>query len=116
MGLIALVSVSVVAIVSTTLLHFYVAALIVGTASGVMLFFAGVVGNPGSQTPAKFGSRPGDATTRIGISLAAAGIAAGALDPSHPFPASFRMFYGFCLAAACIGALVLSARSIRSKP
>jgi len=42
------VSLSVVAIVCATLLHFYVAALIIGVASGVLLFFTGVVGNPGN--------------------------------------------------------------------
>jgi len=115
MGRIALVSLSVVAIVCATLLHFYIAALIIGVASGVLLFFTGVVGNPGSQAPAKFGSRPGDVTTRIGISLAAAGIAAGALDPSRPFPTSSRSFYGFCLAVACLGALALSAGTGRVK-
>ena len=111
MARVGIVSLSTVAVVCATLLHFYVAALIIGVASGLLFFFTGVVGNPGSRESGKFGSRPGDVTTRIGISLAAAGIAAGALDPSRPFPTSFRIFYGFCLAIACLGALILAARS-----
>ncbi|MEO7718819.1 MAG: hypothetical protein ABIY70_21685 [Capsulimonas sp.] len=57
----------------------------------------------------KFGDAPADQSTRIGVSLAAAGIAAASLGQSH-FPFPFRVFYGICLAVGCITAVVLAIR------
>lgn len=107
---IAFISVCVVAIVSAALMRYYIPALIIGIASGIVFFVIGFLSGQGLSAQEKFGQRPGDVTTRIGISLVAAGIAAAALDPARHFPDSFRVFYGVCLAVACIGALSLAAR------
>jgi hypothetical protein len=107
---IALVSLAVVAVVSSILLHQFLIGTAVGLISGLAAVFLGFTVVQSSSVTGKFGSRPGDVTTRIGICLAAAGLASAAIDPSRPFPATFRMFYLACLIVACVGALVLSTR------
>lgn len=111
---IALVSVAVVTIATSLLLHQYLIGTAIGMVSGLVAVFLGFAVVQGSDAAGKFGSRPGDVTTRIGICLAAAGIASAAIDPSRPFPAGFRTFYLVCLIVACVGALVLSSRKSSS--
>lgn len=111
---IALVSVAVVAIVTSILLHQYLVGTAIGVVSGLVAMFLGFTVVQDSPVAGKFGSRPGDVTTRIGICLAAAGLASAAIDPGRPFPASFRTFYLVCLVVACLGALILSSRKSSS--
>ena len=41
-----------------------------------------------------FGQGPADVSTRIGVCLAASGLASYALGHEPPFPPPFRVFYG----------------------
>src|SRR4051812_44181896 len=82
-------------------------ALTVGVIAGAVLLVSGMARGGSLGNARKFGQAPADQSTRIGVSLAAAGIAAASMGQSH-FPVSFRVFYGLCVIAGCLIAVVLA--------
>ena len=98
------------AIVGAAFFQVYALALIVGVVAGAFLLITGMANGGSIGNARKVGQGPADHSTRIGVSLAAAGIAGSSLGQSH-FPVSFRVFYGVCLVAGCIIAVVLAFRS-----
>ena len=108
-----LVLVAVLAVAGLTLARLHAAALAVGIVAGVLFFLGGIGAGGGPGNARRVGQGPADVNSRIGICLAAAGIAAAALGHDPPFPPSFRIFYGVCQAVGCVGALALAGWAAR---
>ena len=98
-----------------TLAHLHAAALIVGTVAGAYFFLRGMAAGGGLGNARRVGQGPADVSTRIGVALAAAGIAAASLGHDPPFPLPFRVFYGVCLAVGCLGAVGLAVKAMRDE-
>lgn len=105
-----LVIVSAAVIGISSLLHDYGVAFVTGIAVGAAMFVYGVVRGGAIGNTRSFQRRPQDVSSRIGIALAAAGIGAASVSHQPPFPLSFRVFYGACIAIGCVGAIFLAAR------
>ncbi|BDI30207.1 hypothetical protein CCAX7_22580 [Capsulimonas corticalis] len=101
------VVVCAVVIAGAALLKIYALALIVGIVAGAYLLVAGMSSGGSLGNARRYGQTPADNSTRIGVGLAAAGIAAASIGQPH-FPLSFRVFYGLCLVAGCVLAIVLA--------
>ena len=82
-----------------------------GLAAGVLFFLYGTARGGALGNARGFERRPADVHSRLGVLLAAMGIALGALGHDPPFPLSFRAFYGVILTAAAVAALILAARA-----
>ncbi len=108
-----LAGVAALVVVGATWAHWYWLALTVGIGAGGLLFLLGMATGGGLGNARRFEKKPADINARIGTCLAAAGIASSALGHDPPFPLSFRIFYGVCLAAGCLGAIGLSASALR---
>ncbi len=102
-----IVLIAVLAVLGLTLARLPAAALTVGIASGAWWLLRGIATGGGMGNARQVGRSPADSSTRIGVCLAAAGIAAAALA-RELFPLPFRIFYGVCLALACLGAVWLA--------
>ena len=102
-----LVLLAVLAVLGLTLARLPALALTVGIASGAWWLLRGMALGGGMGNARQFGRGPADSSTRIGVCLAAAGIASAALA-RELFPLPFRIFYGVCLALACLGAVWLA--------
>jgi peptidoglycan/LPS O-acetylase OafA/YrhL len=100
-------------IAGSSILHYYGYAMITGIAMGAMFFVAGVSKGGLIGKPRAFGGSKQDVNARIGIALAASGIAAGAQTHNPPYPEPFLIFYLCCVGAGCLIALSLSYRSIK---
>lgn len=111
-----LVGLAVAAIAGTTLTGRFGLALTVGIGVGGLLFLFGMAAGGGLGNARKFEKKPADINARIGILLAASGIAAAAIGYDPPFPQPFRIFYGVCLGLACLGALALAGMALRKPP
>ena len=98
---------AVLAVLGLTLARLNAAALTVGVASGAWWLLRGIATGGGMGNARQFGRGPADNSTRIGVCLAAAGIASAALA-REIFPLPFRIFYGVCLGLACVGAVLLA--------
>ena len=98
------------ALAGAALFKVYALALILGIVAGAFLLLRGMASGGSIGNARQFGQGSADHTTRIGLSLAAAGIAAAAIGREPPFPLSFRVFYGVCLAVGCVAAIVLALR------
>ena len=98
------------AIAGLTLGRLYAPALVVGTAVGAFFLLRGMANGGGLGNVRGVGKKPADVSTRIGVALAAAGIASASLGHDPPFPAPFRVFYGACLVIGCLGAVFLAVR------
>ena len=116
LGRLVLVCVSVAAVAGATAAGRYWLALTVGIGAGGLLFLLGMAAGGGLGNARQFEKKPADVNARIGTCLAASGIASSALGYNPPFPLSFRIFYGVCLAVACVGALILSAKGLKDTP
>ena len=99
------------AVVGLTLTQRYPFAFGTGIGVGAILFLYGMARGGGLGNARQFERGPADVSARVGTCLAAAGIASGAIGHDPPFPLSFRVFYGVCLAVAAIGAAVLAGRA-----
>jgi len=110
-----LVCACVLVIAGAVLTQRYWLALTAGMAVGGLLFLLGMAAGGGLGNARKFEKKPADVSARIGTCLAAAGIASAALGYDPPFPLPFRIFYGVCLAAGCLGALALSVKGLQSE-
>jgi hypothetical protein len=111
MARLVLVIVSAAVVAVSALLRDYGVAFVIGIAAGAILFLMGIARGGAVGNAKAYGRRPQDVSARIGVALAAAGIAAQALGRIPPYPPSFRIFYGICLAVGCIGAVVLAVRN-----
>jgi len=107
-----LVSGAVLLIAALTLAHQSALALTLGLLAGLVFFLRGLAAGGGLGNTHGFGQGPADVSARIGICLAAAGIASSSVGSSH-FPIPFRVFYGLCLGLACIIAMFLAWRGRR---
>ncbi len=113
--LLALTLGSVLAVVGLTLVHLHAPALVVGTVVGAFFLLRGMAHGGGLGNVRGVGQKPADVSTRVGVCLAAAGIASASLGHDNPpFPPPFRVFYGLCLVLACVGAVFLAVKSARS--
>lgn len=110
------VTIAALTVAGLTLAGWHAAALIVGIVSGAGLFLLGMATGGSLGNARQFGKAPADVSARIGICLAAAGIASSSLGHDPPFPAPFRVFYGVCLAVACVGALFLAVNALKDAP
>ena len=97
-------------IAGLTLAHLYAPALVVGTAAGAFFLLRGMANGGGLGNARGVGKKPADVSTRIGVCLAAAGIASASLGHDPPFPPPFRVFYAACLVIACAGAALLAVK------
>lgn len=113
LGRLLLVCACVFAVAGAVLTHRYGLALAAGIGAGGLLFLLGMAAGGGLGNARKFEKKPADFSARIGTCLAAAGIASAALGYDPPFPLPFRVFYGVCLAVACLGALALSVKGLK---
>jgi len=107
-----LVLVVVAAVAGLTLAHLNALALTVGLLAGLAFFLRGLAAGGGLGNARGFGQGPADVNARIGICLAAAGIASASVGTEH-FPTPFRVFYGLCLGLACVIAAFLAWRGRR---
>ncbi len=112
-GRLGLVCACITVIAGATWAQRWGLALIAGIVVGGLLFLLGMAAGGGLGNARKFEKKPADVNARIGTLLAAAGIASAALGYDPPFPPPFRIFYGVCLALACLGALALSVKGLR---
>jgi len=99
-----------------TLVGWYTAALGIGIAIGAVLFLLGMAAGGALGNARQVGKAPADINARIGVCLAAAGIASGALGREPPFPFSFRVFYAIILGIGLIGALTLAGWGMKTPP
>ena len=111
-----LVCAAVAVVAGATLTQRYWLALTVGIVIGGALFLLGMTTGGGLGNARQFEKKPADLNARIGTCLAASGIAAASLGYNPPFPLPFRIFYGFCLALACLAALVLAGKALKDAP
>ncbi|MDQ2688521.1 MAG: hypothetical protein M3Y28_11720 [Armatimonadota bacterium] len=110
----ALVLLAALAISGLTLAHWYWLALTVGVVAGAIFFLQGMAADGSVGNARHLGQGKADVSTRLGICLAAMGIASAAVGNDH-YPMSFRVFYGVCLVGAALLALFLAARTISKK-
>ena len=103
----ATVLVTVLAVAGLTLARLPLPALILGMAVGLFFLLRGMAAGGSLGNARQFGKKPADVNARIGICLAAAGIASDALS-SPQFPLPFHVFYGICLALASAGSVFLA--------
>ena len=106
----ALVLLSVLAVLLPMAGRLYTLAQVLGIAVGALFFLYGVARGGMLGNARRFERRPADINARLGVLLAAMGVAAGAIGHQPPFPPSFRVFYGVCQGVAAAAALVLSIR------
>lgn len=103
----ALVLVAALAVGGLTLARLYAYALAMGVLAGAFLLLRGMAGGGSLGNARHLGQGKADVSTRVGICLAAMGIAASAVGNDH-YPTPFRAFYGVCLVLAALIALVLA--------
>ena len=101
---------TVLVIAGLTAAHQHGFALTLGIAVGVYFLLRGMAAGGSLGNARQFEKKPADVNARIGICLAAMGIASAAFGHDPPFPISFRVFYGICFALAVGGAVALSVR------
>ncbi len=103
----AAVLATLLAVAGLTLGHKSALALTLGIVVGLFLLLRGMAAGGSLGNARQFGQKPADVNARIGICLAAAGIASASLS-SPQFPLPFHVFYGLCLALASVGAVALA--------
>ncbi len=105
----AIVLATTLAVAGLTLAHLQAFALTLGIAVGLVLLLRGMAAGGSLGNARQFGKKPADVNARIGICLAATGIASSALG-NERFPLPFHVFYGICLGLAALGAVFLAWR------
>ena len=108
-----LVVIAMLSVGGLTVARVHWAALAVGIAAGIGLLLRGMAMGGSLGNARQFGKAPADVSTRIGICLAAAGIASGSLGHDPPFQPPFQIFYTVCLVLACVIAVILAVKSVR---
>ena len=103
----AIVLVTILAIGGLTLGRLPAVALTLGIAVGLVLLLRGMAAGGSLGNARHFEKKPADVNARIGICLAATGIASSAIGNGH-FPLPFHVFYAVCLALAAVGAVFLA--------
>ena len=101
------VSATVLAVAGLTLARLPALALTLGIAVGLVLMLRGMAAGGSLGNARRFENKPADVSARIGICLAAAGIASAALGNAR-FPVPFHIFYTVCLVLASLGAVFLA--------
>ena len=96
-----------------TYVHWNWLAVTIGILSGTGFFLWGMASGGGIGNARGFGQGPADVSTRIGVCLAASGIASYGLGREPPFPLSFRVFYAVILALVGGIALILTVKGVR---
>lgn len=115
MGRLVLVLLTALGVGGLTLAHLFPYALTLGIVAGAFLFLTGMASGGSLGNARHIGQTRADVSTRLGICLAAMGIASAAVGNDH-YPPPFRIFYGVCLVLAALLALVLAARAaVKSK-
>ena len=102
-----MVSATVLAVAGLTLARLPALALTLGIAVGLFLMLRGMAAGGSLGNARQFENKPADVNARIGICLAAAGIASAALGNAR-FPLPFHVFYTVCLVLALGGAVFLA--------
>lgn len=82
-----------------------------GIAAGALFFLSGATQGGMLGNARRVEHRPADARARLGVLLAAMGLAAGTLGHDPPFPLPLRIILGIALMAAAVAALLLTARA-----
>jgi len=103
----AIVLATILAVGGLSLARLPALALTVGIAVGLALLLRGMAAGGSLGNARQFGKKPADVNARIGICLAATGIASSAIRNGH-FPLPFHVFYAVCLALAALGAVFLA--------
>lgn len=99
---------TVLAVAGLTLAHQSALSLTLGIAVGLPFLLRGMAAGGSLGNARQFGKKPADVNARIGICLAAAGIASASLGHQPSFPLPFRVFYIVCLVLASMGGLALA--------
>ena len=99
---------TVLVIAGLTAAHQHGFALTVGIVVGLYFLLRGMAAGGSLGNARQFEKKPADVNARIGICLAAMGIATAAFGKEPPFPLPFRVFYGICFALALGGAVALA--------
>ncbi len=98
------------AVLGLTLAHVYWLALSLGVAVGAAMFLLGMAAGGGLGNARAYGRRPADVGARIGVALAAMGIAVEGLRADGPYPPPFQMFCQACQWLGAVIAVVLAVR------
>ncbi len=101
------------AVAGLTLAGQHALALTLGIAVGLFLLLRGMAAGGSLGNARQFEKKPADVNARIGICLAAAGIASASLGHEPSFPLPFRVFYIVCLVLASVGAVALAGKGRR---
>ncbi len=110
----ALVIVVAAAVIGLTALHLFALAMAVGIAVGAVMFLLGMAAGGGLGNARQYGQKPADVGARIGVALAAMGVAVEGLRADHYYPPTFRLFCAFCQGLGALIAIVLAIRSRRA--
>jgi hypothetical protein len=105
-----LICAAVLIIAGLTAAHQYGFALTLGIGAGLYFLMRGMAEGGSIGNARQFGKKPADMNARIGLCLAAMGIASAAFGKEPPFPLPFRVFYGICFALALGGAITLAVK------
>jgi len=105
--LVTILTVAGLTVAGLTTAYLTLIALILGMVVGLFYLLRGMAAGGSLGNARQYGQKPADVNARIGICLAAAGIASRALNsPQFPFP--FHVFYAVCLGLASLGAVFLA--------
>ncbi len=108
----AVVLATTLAVAGLTLARLPALALTLGIAVGLFLLLRGMAAGGSLGNARQFGKKPADVNARIGICLAATGIASSAIGNEH-FPLPFHVFYAVCLGLASVGAVFLAWKGMK---
>ena len=105
-----LVTAVAVAVLLLTWFHQYALGLTLGVAVGAVMFLLGMAAGGGLGNARAYGKKAPDVGARIGVALAAVGIAVEGIRADSPYPAEFRIFCTVCQALGALIAVVLAFR------
>jgi amino acid permease len=98
------------AVIGLTLGHIYWLAMTIGVAVGAVMFLLGMAAGGGVGNVRRYESKPGDVGARIGLCLAAMGIAIQGLRLGAPYAQSFQAFCQVCQYLGAVIAIILAFR------
>lgn len=102
------------AVIGLTAWHQYALAMTIGIAVGAGMFLLGMAAGGGLGNARNYGQKPADVGARIGVALAAMGVAVEGLRDDHFYPAPFRTFCAVCQGLGALIAVVLAFRAWRA--
>lgn len=106
----AIVIVVAIAVLALTWVHQDAVALAVGVAVGAVLFLIGVARGARLGNARGVTHKTPDVNARIGVALAAMGIAVEGIRLDSPYPGQFR---AFCIGCQVVGAIIAVALAAR---